>query len=70
MKPPKSLFDETKFTPEQREALAIAKAQGVKPVYSLRSLKLDIEPEELEEFAKTLEEIRRDARRQTVKDRF
>jgi hypothetical protein len=70
MKSKKLPFDEGKLTPAQREALAIAKAQGAKPVHSLRELKLGIEPEELEEFARTLDEISQDVRRQPVKDRF
>lgn len=68
MTPKSHIADESMLTPSQREALAIAKTQGKKPIESLRQLKLDIEPEELEEFAKTLDEIRRDSRGEKAKD--
>ena len=70
VKATRSPFDETKLTAAQREALAIARAQGRKPVASLWELKLNIEADELEQFANTLDELRDEARTEKAKDRL
>lgn len=66
VKPTKAPFDESKLTPPQREALAIAKAQGVHPIRSLEDLfataDLGLSPEEGREFHDFLMEQRRLAR--------
>jgi hypothetical protein len=66
----KAKFDESKLLPEQKKALALAKAQGVKPIRSIKELQLDIEPAELESFADSLEEQRQQARLQPIKNKF
>jgi hypothetical protein len=47
----KSTFDESKPLPEQRKALEFTKAQSVEPIRSIEELRLDIEADELEQFA-------------------
>ena len=48
----------------------MARAQGRKPVASLWELKLNIEADELEQFANTLDELRDEARTEKAKDRL
>lgn len=67
----KTPFDESKLTPPQREALAIAKAQGVKFGRKLEDLAFKgVEPGVLEHFAETVKKIRDDARKQPVTNPF
>ena len=65
-------FDESKLTPPQREALAIAKAQGVPFSRRLEDLipELGLTAEEADTFGKTLQLVREDGRRQKRKDPF
>lgn len=67
VKPAKAPFDESKLTPPQRKALEIARAQGVKPIRSIKELKLDVEPELVDELIETIMENRRDARQRPPK---
>ena len=69
VKPSKAPFDESKLTPPQREALAIARAQGVEPIRSLKELRLDIEPELVDDLIETIMENRREARKKPFKVR-
>lgn len=66
----KPKFDESKLLPEQRRALAIANAQGVKPIRSMDELRLNIEADELAKFADALDEQRTHARSHPAKDKF
>ena len=68
-KPP---FDEDKLTPPQREALAIAKAQGVPFSRRLEDLipDLGLTAEEADAFCKTLLLAQGDGHRQKRKDPF
>jgi len=72
VKSSKAPFDESKLTPPQREALAIAKAQGVPFSRRLEDLipDLGLTAEEAETFGKTLQLVRGDGRRQKRKDPF
>ena len=66
-KPP---FDASKLTPPQREALAIARAQGVPFNRHLEDLipDLGLTAEEADAFGKTLQLVRDDGNRQKRKD--
>ena len=70
VKTAKPVFDESKLTQPQRKALDIARAQGVKPIHSLKDLKLDLPHEELEAYADTLDQIRQEARQHPRKNHF
>jgi hypothetical protein len=71
VKTAKIAFDESKLTPPQREALTIAKAQGIKFGRKLEDLALKgVESDVLDKFAETLREIREDARGESVKNPF
>lgn len=69
VKSTKGTFDESRLTPPQREALAIARAQKVEPIRSLADLKLDVEPELIDELIEEIAAARRDARKRPYKVR-
>ncbi len=62
--PDKPRFDESKLTAPQRRAFEIAKAQGVKPIQSLEELRLNVEPELVDDLIDTFLENRKKNRRQ------
>lgn len=70
VKPTKAPFDESKLTDRQREALALAKAQGVPFSRRLEDLvpDLGLTVEEADIFGKTLQQVREDGRMQKDKD--
>jgi hypothetical protein len=70
MKPAKMPFDPNKLTPPQRKAYEIAKAQGVKPIHSLKELALDIEAELLDGLTEFVLESRAAERKHPSKDPF
>ena len=70
MKSAKKSFDPNKLSPAQRKAYEIAKAQGVKPIHSLKELALDIEPEMLDGLSEYILESRAAERQRRSKDPF
>jgi hypothetical protein len=62
--------DPNKRSPAQRKAYEIAKAQGVKPIHSLKELALDIEPEMLDGLTEFILDSRAAERHQPSKDPF
>ena len=70
MKPTKAPFDESKLTPAQREALTLAKSQGVPFSRRLEDLvpDLGLTDEESDIFGKTLQQVREDGRRKKDND--
>jgi Flp pilus assembly protein CpaB len=59
VKPSKATLDESKLTPPQREALAIAKAQGKDLSLTLQDLKGDMDPEAVEEVMAVVMDLRK-----------
>ena len=72
VKTSKIAFDESKLTPPQRKALAIAKAQGVRMARKFEDLNIDLglTKEEADQFGRTIQEMREESRKQESKKIF